>query len=96
MSLNWPGYFKLTHTVQAVDQFRIFKIFRMQGWTRTVKLITTRRAAAIVFSRTRMKELSLMNMNANPVRKQLSIQTLSSLIFIKVNGPKPDEYQADY
>jgi len=39
---------------------------------------------------------SLMNLNADPVRNQLSIQTLSGLIFIKVSGPKPEDYKPDY
>jgi len=37
-----------------------------------------------------------MNLNADPVRNQLSIQTLSGLIFIKVNDPKPEDYKPDY
>jgi len=67
----------------------------MQGGTCTVKFNATRRAVAIVFSRMR-KRVFLMNLHADPVRNQLSIPTLSGLIFIKVNGPKPEDYKPDY
>ena len=37
-----------------------------------------------------------LNLNTDPVRNHLLVQTLSGLIFIKVDGPKPEDYKPDY
>jgi len=42
------------------------------------------------------REFSMMNLNADPVRSQLPIHTLSSLTFIQVNGPIPINYKTDH
>jgi hypothetical protein len=67
----------------------------MQGGTCTVKF--NARVEILPLSSAECERgFSLMNLNADPVRNQLSIQTLSSLIFIKVNGPVPVDYKPDY
>jgi hypothetical protein len=82
-------------TVKAVDQFRIFKNDRRKVGIVLSNLM--QRVELIPLSSAECERgFSLMNLNADPVRNQLSIQTLSSLIFIKVNGPKPEDYKPDH
>ena len=40
---------------------------------------------------------SAMNLNCTDVRNRLNVQSLDALIFIKVNGPHPDDFNpCDY
>ena len=82
-------------TVQAVDQFRIFKNNRCKVG-RVLSNLMQRVELLPLSSAECERGFSLINLNADPVRNQLSIQTLSSLIFMKVNGPVPVDYKPDY
>jgi len=70
MSLNWPGYFKLTRMMQAVDQFRIFQKKTNARSDRAYygKFNATRRAVVIVFSR--MQKVFFDEFKCSPCAKQ--------------------------
>lgn len=77
---------------KALDQFRQYK--------NNVKVIGTELATLLqrvhiipVSSSECERGFSCMNLNDTDVRNRLSVQTLSSLIFIKVNGPHPSHFE---
>jgi hypothetical protein len=78
----------------AVDQFRLFKNDKRRVGEVLASLL--QRVELLPLSSAECERgFSLMNLNDSPVRNQLSIPTLSSLIFIKVNGPRPEDFKPD-
>lgn len=76
---------------KALDQFRQYKICDKVIGTELATLL--QRVKIIPVSSSECERgFSCMNLNDTDVRNRLSVQSLSSLIFIKVNGPPPSHF----
>jgi hypothetical protein len=76
---------------QVLTEFRIYKNNVRDVGESLSKLMKTVQLLPIS-SADCERGFSCMNINDTPVRNQLSIESLSSLIFLKVNGPVPSEF----
>jgi hypothetical protein len=76
------------NAVEALSEFREYKQNRRRIG-RTLQTLLQRLTLLPVSSAECERGFSCMNVNDTAVRNQLSVETLSALLFIKANGPPP-------
>jgi hypothetical protein len=79
----------------AIDEFRQYKTNCKRIGSTLQKLLLCSHLFAISSAECE-RGFSAMNLNCTALRNQLDIATLSAVLFIKVNGPPPHQFDAEH